>query len=73
MVLLQIDPQRIAIVKLEGYAPRAVHMDRVARRFRTMQGVKVKSGDVHVLGLFSVVQSLKSGEDATDKPSVDLG
>jgi hypothetical protein len=44
MVLFEIDPQRPPVVPLEGDAPRAVHMDRIAPWPRTAQRVEVEAG-----------------------------
>jgi hypothetical protein len=44
MVLFEIDPQRSPLVPLEGDAPRAVHMDRIAPWPRAAQPMKVKAG-----------------------------
>ena len=47
MVLLEIDLGGVSAVKLEGDAPRSIHMDSVAGRLETLQGVKVIAWDVH--------------------------
>jgi hypothetical protein len=44
MVLFEIDPQRPPLVPLEGDAPRAVHMDRVAPWPSAAQRVEIEAG-----------------------------
>lgn len=38
MILLEIDSKGVAVRKLEGDAPRPIHMDRKARRLEASQG-----------------------------------
>jgi hypothetical protein len=44
MILFEIDPQRPPVVPLEGDAPRAVHVDRIAPWSRAAQRVEVEAG-----------------------------
>jgi hypothetical protein len=44
MVLFEIDPQCPPVAPLEGDAPRAVHMDRIAPWPRTAQRVEIEAG-----------------------------
>jgi hypothetical protein len=44
MISFQIDPQGPPVAPLEGDAPRAVHMDRIASWPRAAQRMKVEAG-----------------------------
>ena len=48
MILFEIDPTSIAFFEFERDAPWSIHMDRVARRFKAAQGMKIKAGDIHL-------------------------
>jgi len=58
MVLFKIDSIRIAILKLEGYAPRAIYVDCVARRIKSLQRVEIEPGQVQVSQRFRYVETI---------------
>lgn len=65
MVLLEVQHMRVAVTELEGDAPRAVHMDRVAGRCVASQRVEVEAGQIHVLGHRGRVEDVQTTQDAT--------
>jgi hypothetical protein len=48
MVLLQIHPECITFMELEGDTPRAVHVDRETRRPMTPQPMEIESRDMEI-------------------------
>jgi hypothetical protein len=72
MVLFEVDAARFAIVEFERYAPWSIDMDRIALGVESLQGVKVKTRNVHFLGPDGDVETIESGEDALVHFRVDL-
>src|SRR5215212_8586053 len=72
VVLLEIDPDRVAVLKFEGDAPRTVDMNGVAGRVKAVQGVEIEAGQVHVLRPFRDIQAIKPSQDASMHLGVDL-
>jgi hypothetical protein len=72
MVLLQIDTERISILKLEGDAPGAVNVDGVPLRL-PLKAMKVPAGDIHILWHGSHVQGIKDLETPFLEGSGHLG
>ncbi len=64
MILFEIDPTSIAFFEFKRDAPWSIHMDRVARRFKAAQGMKIKAGDIHLFGPHDDVQAVQSTQDA---------
>ena len=50
MILLEIDRESIALVEFEGNAPRAIDMNRVAKRNEAAKRMKIEARQVHVFG-----------------------
>ena len=59
MMLLEVDTPRITILEFKCDAPRAIHMNTVAFRLAS-QGVKVKSGQVHVIGDICCIEAMSA-------------
>ncbi|CAI2936259.1 protein of unknown function [Aminobacter niigataensis] len=72
MVLLEIDAGGVCAVEFECDAPRAVHMDGVARRVEAFQRVEVKTRQVHVFRLLGHVQTVKPNQNALLHLGVNL-
>jgi hypothetical protein len=62
MILLEIDPIGIAIDEFECYTPRTVDVDRVT--LAALQGVEVETGEIHVFGPCSILQSIEPTQAA---------
>jgi hypothetical protein len=72
VVLLEVDPIGIAILEFEGDASRSVHMHRVSDRSMAAQGMKVETGNVHVLRLCSPIEGIQPPQDSAAQPGVYL-
>ena len=64
VILFEIDPTSIAFFEFKRDAPWSIHMDRVARRFKAAQGMKIKAGDIHLFRPHDDVQAVQSTQDA---------
>ena len=64
MVLFKIDADGIAVDEAECDAPWAVHMDGVADRIKSSQAMRIKAGNVHILGAHRDIQRLQTAQDA---------
>ena len=62
LILLEVDAISIAVVEFEGYAARTVDMDRVTPA--ASQGVEVETGEIHVFGARSILQSIEPPQAA---------
>lgn len=62
MILLEIDAISIAVDEFECYAPRTVNVDRVT--LAASQGVEVETGQIHVFGARSILQSVEPPQAA---------
>jgi hypothetical protein len=72
MVLLEIDPTSVAVLKFERDAPGSVDVNRIALRIKAMQRVKVEAWDVHFLSSDGDVETVKSRENALVHFRIDL-
>ena len=59
MILLQINPQRIRVLPLEGDAPRSVDVEGIAPGY-TLQAVEVKTRAVNILQCLRLIQRVES-------------
>ncbi len=57
--------------KLECDTPRAVHMNRVAGRFKASQRMELRSSEVHVLYTPGMVETVQQTQDAAFQAPVD--
>jgi hypothetical protein len=64
VVLFEIDLIGVAIFKFERDTPRAVHMNGITCRGKTPQGVKLETGDAHLLRRRSSVETIQPSENA---------
>jgi hypothetical protein len=71
MILLQVNFVGVTVSKLECDTPRAVHMDRVARRFKTPQRMELRSSEVHVLCTPGLIETVQQTQDAAFQAPVD--
>jgi hypothetical protein len=62
MILLEIDAISIAVDEFKRYAPWTVDMNRVT--LAASQGVKVETGEIHVLGARSILQGVEPSQTA---------
>ena len=72
MVLLEIDADGIAGVKLESDAPRSIDMDRIAPRDKTFQNMKIESWKVHLFRGGRDIQAIEAHQDALVHLGVDF-
>ena len=72
MILLEIDAQSLAGIKLESDAPRPVDMNRVAGRNEAFQGMEIKPWKVHLRRRGRGIQPIEADQDALAHLSVDL-
>jgi hypothetical protein len=72
VVLLEIDAESMSRVELESDAPRPVDMNRVAHWHEAFQGVKIKSGKVHLLWHGRSIEAIKTDQNAPVHLGVDL-
>jgi hypothetical protein len=59
MVLLEIDPSSLSLVKLELDAPRSMNVNRKARWFAPAQSMEVKAREIEVRRLRRRIESVK--------------
>jgi hypothetical protein len=71
MILLEIDPERVAFVEFERDAPGSIDVNGVARRL-SPQGVEVKSRNVHILGEPSAVESVEPAKTTFVQGTLDM-
>jgi hypothetical protein len=71
MILLQVNFVGMTVSKLECDTPRAVHMDRVAHRFKASQRMKLRSSEVHVLCTPGLVETIQQTQDPAFQAPVD--
>ena len=64
MILFEINPERASVAPLEGDAPRAVDMDRIAPRPRAPQRVEVKTGLIERFKASRFVDCIQTDESA---------
>src|ERR1700733_2040975 len=72
VVLLEIDATGVTVFKLECDAPRTIDMDRIPRRSKASQGVKVKAWHVHFVGTHDNIQTVQATQDAGVHLGIDL-
>jgi hypothetical protein len=72
MVLLEIDVTRFAILELEGDAPRAIDVDRIASRIEPVQRMKIEAWDVHFLSSDGDIQTVEPCKNAFVHFYIDL-
>ena len=59
MILLEINSSSLSLFKLEGDAPRAVDMNRIARRFVAPQSMEVEAREVKVRWFCRRIESVE--------------
>ena len=59
MVLLEIEPSGLSLVKLERDAPRSINVNRKARWFAPAQSMEVKAREIEVRRLRRRIESVK--------------
>jgi hypothetical protein len=64
VILLKIDPHRIATFEFESDAPRAVDMHGVPRRSEAPEGVKVKAKQIHLCGRDCNMKAVEADKNA---------
>jgi hypothetical protein len=72
MVRFEINAAGLAVFELEGDAPRSIDMDRIPFRIEPLQGMKVEARNVHFLGSYGDVETVKSRENAFMHLRIDL-
>jgi hypothetical protein len=72
MVLFEIDAVGLAVFEFEGDAPRSIDVDRIAFRIEALQGMEVEARNVHFLGSYGDVDTVKSRENAFMHLRIDL-
>jgi hypothetical protein len=64
VILLEIETMGVAVLKLEGYAPGSINVNRKAGGFEAAQCVEVEPGDVHLFWALSYLQPIETTQDA---------
>jgi hypothetical protein len=72
MILLKINPERIAVDKFECDAPWAVDMDRVAQG-SSPQCMKVETWNIHGIGTFRAIKHVEPAQAPFMKGILDTG
>jgi hypothetical protein len=72
MVLFEINAAGLAVFEFEGDAPRSIDVDRIAFRIEPLQGMEVEARNVHFLGSYGDVETVKSRENAFMHLRIDL-
>src|SRR5258708_992319 len=72
VILLEIDAKGIAFFEFERDAPRPIDVDRIALWFKSLQGMKVETRNVHFLGPNSNVKTIESCKNALIHFCIDL-
>ena len=67
MILFQVDTPGLTIGKFKCEAPRAVDMNRVARRIESIERVKIESRKVHFLWPGDDIQPVKPDQNTAVK------
>ena len=73
MILFKVNAQRIALDEFKRKAPWPVHMNRVADRIKTAQGMEIKSRQIHLLRTGTGIQPVEPEQNPAVKPFVNLG
>jgi hypothetical protein len=63
VILLEIDPMGIAILKFESNAPGAIHMDRISDGL-AVQTMEVKAEHIHVLGTRGAIELVEPPQNS---------
>lgn len=66
MVLFEVDPERVTVLKFERYAPWAIHVNGVTPRV-SMKSVKIKSRNIHILRTPRAIQSVEPPQASSVK------
>ena len=72
VALPKVERVGIPIPKLEGTAPRAIHVDRVPCCLVAPKRMKAESGEVHVLRTRCRVQGIQPTQNSRMESRVDL-
>ena len=71
MILFQINAAGLTICKFKCEAPRAVDMNRVARRVKPGQRMKIEPREVHFLWPRNNIQSVQPDQITAVKTCID--
>jgi hypothetical protein len=72
VVLPEVDTMGIALSELERDAPRPVDVNGVSIRAMPPEGMKVKTGNIHILWTRRLIESIQTPENAVVHAGVDL-
>ena len=72
MVLLEINVAGLAILEFEGDAPWSIDVDRITLRIESLQGMEVKTRNIHLLGSDDDVETIEPCENAFMHLRIDL-
>jgi len=73
MILFKVNAQCITLDEFKRKAPWPIHMNRVADRIKTAQGMEIKSRQIHFFRAGTGIQPVKSQQNPAMKPFVNPG
>jgi len=73
MILLKVNAKRIALDEFKRKAPWPIHMNRVADRIKTAQGMEIKSRQIHFFRAGTGIQPVKPEQNPAVEPFVNPG
>jgi len=72
VILLEIDSTSLAVCEFESNAPRSIDVNRITSRIEPLQGMKIETGDVHLLGPDGNVETVQPRKYALMHFCIDL-
>lgn len=73
MILLKVNAKRIALDEFKRKARWPIHMNRVADRIKTAQGMEIKSRQIHFFRAGTGIQPVKPEQNPAVEPFVNPG
>ena len=73
MILFKVNAKCIALAEFKRQAPWPIHMNRVADRIKTAQGMEIKSWQIHFLGAGTGIQPVEPEQNPAMEPFVNPG
>lgn len=73
MILLKVNAKCIALDEFKRKAPRPIHLNRVADRIKTAQGMEIKSRQIHLLRTGTGIQPVEPQQNPAMEPFVNPG
>lgn len=72
MILLKVDPEGVAILKFESYAPGPSDVDRVSRRNKSQKCMKIEAHNIHVFRGERLLKQVQAVEYSFVKATINF-